>query len=51
MRSGQKVPDTLRWRVLELYSQHLSGRIIAERTGLPAGTVYRIIQEAKAQRG
>lgn len=44
---GRKVPEAIRWRILELYQMRLSFAVIAARTGLSKWTVSRVIHEAR----
>lgn len=51
MKQGKPPGEELRWRVLELWSQGLSGRLlIASRLGLSHTAVYRIVREARLNR-
>lgn len=48
MKQGKPLEQELRWRVLELWSQGLSGRLIASRLGISHSAVYRIVKGAKS---
>lgn len=50
MKQGNPLEQELRWRVLELWSQGLSGRLIASRLGMSHTAVYRIVREARLNR-